>query len=79
MAYIKKNATIKREEFRQLIAYILQVKETVETLQERNTKQFNISPWLEALQIHMDILDRYANQLAVRNNITIDIPKPDKK
>ncbi len=69
MGYIKKNVTMKRDEFKQLFVYFLQVKETVDTLQERNTKQFNISHWIEALQIHTEILDKYINKIADQNHI----------
>ncbi len=69
MAYIRKNVSIKREQFKQLLSYVLQVTESVEVLKEKNDKKTNLTDWIKALKIHSDILEKYITQIAVQNNL----------
>ena len=67
IVYKRKTVTIKREKFNQLIIYIQQVIETIDTLKERHERGFELEDWLIAIDIHSDYLSKYLGKI-VREN-----------
>ena len=67
VVYKRKTVTIQREKFNQLILYIQQVLETVDTLKERRAKKFKLNDWFMAIEIHSEYLNEYLGKI-VREN-----------
>ena len=69
MTYKRKTVSFKKEDFEQLTIYIDQIIETACILKERNEKSFKLNDFLTALEIHIEILKDYQNNLFDKYNL----------